>query len=210
MHRLTLDAPTTALVVIDMQNDFCDPEGFYGRAGRDVASLAAVAAPIRAMADRLRAAGGTVAFTRLVRDEVKGAMEERHSLRPKSWTTTGERLILGTPGAEVIDALPVAADDVVIDKTGYSAFHDTPLEAELRARGIRTVMICGVTTYACVLSSAFAAFDRDFDVVLLTDMVASWNARLCEDSGTIVDLLLGHAVPGDAIDLRPAPSAAAS
>lgn len=209
MDRLTLDAATTALVVIDMQNDFCDPQGFYGRAGRDVDSLAAVAAPIRAMAERLRAAGGSVVFTRLVHDPDRGAMEDRHALRPKRWTTSGERLMPGSSGADVIDALPVESGDIVMDKHGYSAFHDTGLETELRARGIRTLMFCGVTTYACVLSSAFAAFDRDFDVVLLTDMVASWNTRLCEDSGTIVDLLLGHAVPGDTIALRPASSAAA-
>jgi len=209
MAKLSLHAPTTALVVIDMQNDFCDPEGFYGRAGRDVASLAAVATPIRAMAERLRAAGGTVVFTRLVHDPVKGAMEERHDLRPKTWTTSGERLMPGSHGAEVIDALPRRAGDVVIDKHGYSAFHETGLEEALHARGIRTLMFCGVTTYACVLSSAFAAFDRDFDVILLTDMVASWNKRLCEDSATIVDLLLGHAVPGDTIELRPMHGAAA-
>ena len=209
MDRLTLDAATTALVVIDMQNDFCAPDGFYGRAGRDVATLAAVAGPIGAMADRLRAAGGTVVFTRLVHDPVNGAMEDRHTLKPKRWTTSGKRLMPGSRGAAVIDALPVAPGDVVIDKHGYSAFHATTMEADLRARGIRTLMFCGVTTYACVLSSAYGAFDRDFDVVLLTDMVASWNDRLCQDTGTIVDLLLGHAVPGDAIDLRPAASAAA-
>jgi nicotinamidase-related amidase len=202
MSNLTLDPTTTALVVIDMQNDFCDPGGFYARIGRDISAFAAVIAPIDAMATRARAAGMPVVFTRLVHDPVRGAMEERHALRPKRWTTTGKRLMPGSDGADVVAGLPVQDGDIVVDKSGYSAFAGTDLTAQLRARGIRTLMFCGVVTYACVLSSAFAAFDEDFDVVLLEDLSGTWDDTLGRGTGRIVDLLLGHTVPSDTITFQ--------
>jgi nicotinamidase-related amidase len=203
MDRLTLDPATTALVLIDMQNDFCATDGFYARAGRDIAALNAVIAPIGGLLERARAAGLTIVYTRLVHDAARGPMEARHALKPKTWTTSGDRLIPGTPGAEVVDALAPRPGEIVIDKPGYSAFHDTDLEARLADRGVKTLLFAGVTTYACVLASAFAAFDRDLDVVFLTDMVASWRGDLDRAAFDIVDLLLGHAVPSDALDFAP-------
>ena len=199
MTTLTFDPATTALVVIDMQNDFCDAGGFYARIGRDISAFAAVIEPIHAMAARVRAAGMPVVFTRLVHDPVRGAMEERHILRPKLWSTSGKRLMPGSDGADVVAGLPVQDGDIVIDKSGYSAFAGTDLAAQLRQRGIRTLLFCGVVTYACVLSSAFAAFDEDFDVVLLDDLTGTWDAQLGQGTGRIVDLLLGHTVPSDTL-----------
>lgn len=203
MDRIALDPASTALVLIDMQNDFCALDGFYARAGRDIAALNAVIGPIGALLERARAAGAGIVFTRLVHDAARGPMEARHDLRPKTWTTSGDRLIPGTPGVEVVDALAPRPGEIVIDKPGYSAFHDTDLEAQLAQRGVKTLLFTGVTTYACVLASAFAAFDRDLDVVFLTDMVASWRGDLDRAAFDIVDLLLGHAVPSDAIHFAP-------
>ena len=209
MTSLTFDPATTALVVIDMQNDFCDPAGFYARIGRDIAPFAAVVAPIAAMAGRARDHGMPVVFTRLIHNAERGAMEDRHALRPKLWTTTGERLKPGSDGADIVAGLPIHPGDIVIDKPGYSAFEGTDLEKQLRDRGIRTLMFCGVVTYACVLASAFSAFDRDFDVVLLEDLAGTWDDRLGQGTGRIVDLLLGHSVPSAAITFqRPADRAA--
>jgi nicotinamidase-related amidase len=199
MTMLTFDPATTALVVVDMQNDFCDAGGFYARIGRDISAFAAVIQPIDAMATRVRAAGMPVVFTRLVHDPVLGAIEERHALRPKLWTTSGKRLMPGSDGADVVAGLSVHTGDIVIDKVGYSAFAGTDFAVQLRDRGIRTLLFCGVVTYACVLSSAFAAFDEGFDVVLLEDLVGTWDDRLGQDSGRIVDLLLGHTVPSDSL-----------
>ena len=208
MDRLTLDPSTTALVLIDMQNDFCATDGFYARIGRDVSALTEVIAPISGLLARARAAGLTIVFTRLVHDARRGPMEARHALKPKTWTTSGERLVPGTRGADVVDALGPRPGEIVIDKPAYSAFQDTDLAEQLAARGIRTLLFTGVTTYACVLASAFGAFDRDLDVVFLTDMVASWRPDLDRAAFDIVDLLLGHAVPSAAVDFAVAPHAA--
>jgi biuret amidohydrolase len=78
-----LDPARTALVIVDMQNDFCHSEGFYARMGRDVAALASAVEPCRQALSNARAAGAQIVFTRLLHDPALGAMEERHRLRPK-------------------------------------------------------------------------------------------------------------------------------
>ena len=191
---LELDASTTAVMVVDMQNDFCHADGYYAKAGRDVSALAAAVAPVAAFVERARAAGATIVYTRLIHDSRLGAMEERHALRPKRWTASGKRLVPGTWGADVVDALAPAPADIVIDKAGYSAFDATDLEHRLREPGLRTVVLCGVVTYACVLATGFSAFDRGFDVVLAADAAGSWNAALGNATSDIVDLLLGMSV----------------
>jgi nicotinamidase-related amidase len=200
---ITVAAEKTALVVIDMQNDFCHPEGYYARAGRDISALAASVAPVRTLLDRCRRAGTTVAFTRLIHDEGRGAMEERHAIRPLRWTASGKRLLPGSWGAEVVDELRRLDGEIVVDKAGYSAFDATRLEAELRARGVTTLILAGVVTYACVLATSFSAFDRGFDVLLATEAVGSWNAALGTGTSEIVDLLLGRSLSSDQIAIVP-------
>ena len=200
-NTIDVEAASTALIVVDMQNDFCSADGYYATVGRDISKLAASAAPVAALVARGRQAGMTIVFTRLLYDAVRGAMEDRHAIRPRRWTASGKRLMPGTRGADVIDALAPRDGDIVVDKVGYSAFEGTDLARELRARGIRTVIMTGVVTYACVLATAFSAFDRNFDVVLATDAVGSWNDELGARTADIVDLLLGVAVPASGINI---------
>jgi len=196
---LKLDPSATAVIVVDMQNDFCHAGGYYGAAGRDISAHTAAIAPVAALIERARAAGSPVVFTRLVYDERAGAMEDRHAIRPKRWSSSGKRLEPGSWGAAIVDELAPRPADIVIDKPGYSAFEATGLEQSLFDRGIRAIVLCGVVTYACVLATAFSAFDRGFDVVLAADAAGSWNAGLGRASADIVDLLLGHAVAIDDI-----------
>ena len=163
---ICVDPATTALVVVDMQNDFCSADGYYATVGRDISQLAACARPVAALLARARQARMTIVFTRLLYDEVRGSMEDRHTIRPRRWTASGKRLMPGTRGADVIDEIAPRSDEIILDKTGYSAFEGTNLEQQLRERGIKTVIMAGVVTYACVLATAFSAFDRDFDVIL--------------------------------------------
>ena len=198
---IDVEAASTALIVVDMQNDFCSADGYYATVGRDISKLAASAAPVAALLARTRQAGMTVVFTRLLHDPVRGSMEQRHVIRPRRWTASGERLMPGTRGADVIEATAPRDGEIILDKTGYSAFEGTNLDQQLRARGIKTLIMTGVVTYACVLATAFSAFDRDFDVVLATDAVGSWNQDLGAKTTDIVDLLLGVAVPASEINI---------
>jgi nicotinamidase-related amidase len=195
---IEVDPRTTALVVVDMQNDFCTQGGYSHKSlGRDVASLARPTAPIRALIERSRRAGMAVMFTRLVHDEKRGAIEQRHRLVPKRWVSSGRRYVDGSWGAAVIDALRPTEADLIVDKVGYSAFEGTILERQLRERGIRTIVLTGVVTYACVLSTAFSAFDRGFDVIVVSDAVGTLWDHLGGAALEMVDLLLGHAIPSD-------------
>ncbi len=190
-----LDPETTALIVVDLQNDFCSPGGYYAGTGQNVAALAAAVEPASRLLHRAREAGMPVVFTRIVRHPSTGPTENRHRLLPRRWFSQGKRLVPGTWGADLVGGLQPRPDELVLDKNGYSAFHGTELEAHLHACGVRTLVLCGVLTYACVLATAFAAFDRGFDVVLATDATGSWVEGLGPASFEIVDLLLGHAVP---------------
>jgi nicotinamidase-related amidase len=201
---LSLNPLTTAVVVVDMQNDFCHADGYYAKTGRDISALAAVIAPVAALVVRARAANSPIFYTRLVYDGRGGAMEERHAIRPKRWTASGKRLEPGTWGAAIVDELAPDAADVVVDKAGYSAFDSTDFERQLAGRRIRAVVLCGVVTYACVLATAFSAFDRGFDVVLAADAAGSWNAGLGLATSDIVDLLLGHSVGINEVSFVPA------
>lgn len=198
---IDIDPATTALVIIDMQNDFCHPDGYYARAGRDISKLAGAIAPVQKLLAQARGAGLTIVFTRLVHDEARGAMEERHRIRPRRWTAHGKRLTPGSWGADVIDALHPHAGELIIDKNGFSAFDDTTLEQDLHQRGVKTVLLTGVVTYACVLATAFSAFDRGFDVLLVQDAVGSWIDALGTNTSEIVDLLLGQSVTIDDLSM---------
>lgn len=197
--RVEIRAAESALVVIDMQNDFCSERGYYAMAGRDISGLVAAIAPTAALLGRARQAGMSVVFTRLVYDPARGAMEERHRILPERWSASGERLVPGSWGADVIDALAPLPGEIVIDKHGYSAFEGTGLAHELQARGARTLLFSGVVTYACVLASAFAAFDAGFDVLVAREAVGTWVDRLGEATHDIVGYLLGRSLPSSEI-----------
>lgn len=199
---LTFDAATTAVVLVDMQNDFCESKGFYATV-TDISGLQAAVEPCRRLLARARAAGATVVFTRLVHDADHGNVEQRHALKPKRWFSHGRRLVPGTWGVEIMDALAPLPGEIVVDKKRYSAFQGTTLEQDLRSRGVTTVLVAGVVTYCCVLSTAFGAFERDFDVVLVSDAAGSFFDSLGSATGEIVDLLLGQALPVDGIALTP-------
>lgn len=194
-----LDPRATAVLVIDMQNDFCHPEGFYGRRGRDSAKLGAAVQPIQRLLTAARPAGMWVIYTRLVYDPSLPGVTERHRMAPARWLTTQRRLEPGTWGAAIVDDLKPQAGDLIIDKADYSAFYGTGLEHALRRRGITSLVLTGTTTHACVLHTAFDAFVRDFDVLIPAEAVSCWFDDLHEASLRIVELLLGHVVPLDGL-----------
>lgn len=206
---LLIDPDRCAVLAVDMQNDFCHRDGHYGRAGEDVSRFQAAIEPVARLIERARNAGATVAYTRLIYDDAAGAIEDRHAIKPRHWIPNGRRLQRGTWGAAVIDALAPKQHDIVVDKPGYSAFEATDLEAMLRQRGITTLIMCGVVTYACVLATAFSGFDKGFDVVLARDATGSWSDDLGDAAARIVDLLMGQSLASDEIEFATAEKRAA-
>lgn len=188
---LTLDPASTALLVVDMQNDFCHADGYYAHNGRPAAPIAAAIDPIADLLVAARKSGLRTIFTRIVY-ETTADLADTHGVRPAAWSGSGVRLQRGSWGAEIVDELRPLPDELVLDKPAYSAFYETDAEQLLRAHGITTLLITGTVAYACVLHTAFDAFVRGFDVVLVEDAVSSWFDDLGDAARRITELLLGR------------------
>lgn len=158
----------TALIVVDMQNAFCHPEGSCARLGFDISMCRAAIDPCRRLAEAARAADVPVIWTRLqyrkdyrdggvLTDEVMPGLAEAACCAA------------GSVDAELIDALTPHAEDFVVDKNRYSAFYGTPLDSYLRSLDIRNLVICGVTTNVCVETTARDASQRDYRTVIVRD-----------------------------------------
>ncbi|TFY97445.1 cysteine hydrolase family protein [Ramlibacter rhizophilus] len=166
----------TALLVVDMQNDFCDADGFLARAraasGRhtiEAEENARIAQRIERLAAAAREGGATVAWLRSLYDF--RYLAPAHIVQRKEQ----EGLCLeGSWGADWFRIRPEPAD-LVITKHTFSGFHDTELHAQLQARGIRTLVLCGVATNVCVDSTLRHGFFLGYHVVLAQDCVGSGN-----------------------------------
>jgi ureidoacrylate peracid hydrolase len=165
------------LMVIDMQNGFCHPEGSLPSLGMGLADVdRAVDGTVRAVAGA-RAQGMPVVFTRHVYRP--GRADEGPNL-----SAAGPRLAevsalaAGSWDAAVIDELDCTADDLVVDKARFDAFLWTSLDPLLRGLGATELVFTGVVTNVCVESTVRSAFMRDYEVTVLGDCCAARTPRL--------------------------------
>jgi nicotinamidase-related amidase len=180
-----IDAETTALLVIDMQRDFCAPGGYAARAGLEVARLAAPITAIAQLLPAARAARILVVHTREGhRPDLADCPPEklRRSIAAGapigSAGPLGRLLVRGEVGHDFIDALRPGPGELVIDKPGYGAFHQTDLAQRLADQGIRTLLLCGVTTEVCVHSTLREAVDRGYRCFTIGDACAASDPAL--------------------------------
>ena len=168
-----IDPKTTALVVVDVQNDFCHGDGLIAGLGADVTAAQEMVPRLMLLVDRAREVGATVIWLQLVNAEYTTSVvahDQRRRTRP------GTDLICkaGSWGAELYRVEPVDGEPVVV-KRRYSPFVDTEFELILRSRGIRTLVVTGVATNVCVESTARDAYMRDYYVVLVDDCSAAYD-----------------------------------
>ena len=175
-----LDPRTTALVIVDLQNDFLAPDGAYARGGaaRGPAAEAMGALPARLapLAAALAVAGGCVAASRFTLWPGAGGtpIVSPHLARLRPFLRAGD-FAPGSRGQAVVDALAPHVQ-FCVDKVAYSAFFHTQLEWVLRKRGIATVAVAGIVTNGGVSSTVRDAFVRDFDTIVLADACGAFSA----------------------------------
>ena len=187
-----IDPKTTALVVVDVQNDFCHSDSPHAKLGHDVSAAQAMVPRLMLLVDAARGAGATVIWVKTTHGEHDTSAvqwEQRHRTRP------GTDMLCrpGTWGAEFYRVEPEASEPIVV-KHRYSAFVNTDLELILRSRGIRTVVITGVATNVCVESTARDAFMRDFYVVFVDDCSAAYDPAQHAATLRNIESLFGQVV----------------
>lgn len=171
-----LPAEQMALVVIDMQRDFCDPGGYLAGLGADLAPLRAPIAPISHCLVAARAAGLLVVHTRQgYRADLSDLPAWRRLKFDRFGSAVGKPgplgrvLIRGEAGFETIEELAALPGEPVVDKTANGAFTGTDLDVVLRARGVRAIAFAGNTIDVCVHTSLREANDRGYQCLLLSD-----------------------------------------
>ena len=154
------DPTETAVIVVDMQNGFCHPDGsLYAEPSE------AAVEPVASLVDRARNAGADVVYTRDVHPPEQ--FDDTHYY--DEFDRWGEHVVEGSWDAELIDDLDVREDDHVVEKHTYDAFYQTELEGYLDARGIDDLLLCGTLANVCVLHTAGSAGLRDYRPVVVED-----------------------------------------
>lgn len=184
-----VDPSKMALIIIDMQVDFCAPGGWVDQLGEDVSNTRSVIGPIQKALAAARAAGIMVIHTREGHEPDlsdlpanKQWRTRAHGLGIGDMGANGRILVRGEPGWQIIDELKPVAGELVIDKPGKFSFHATDLELQLHGRCISHLIVTGVTSDCCVQATIRDGFERGFDCVLLADCTAAVEAENHQDT----------------------------
>jgi len=177
----SVDAAKVALICIDWQVDFCGPGGYVDTMGYDIGLTRAGLPGAAAMLAHARSTGMFVIHTR------EGHSPDLSDLPAnKRWRSArigaeiggagpcGRILVHGEPGWEIVPEVAPIPGEVVIDKPGKGAFCATDLDLVLHNRGIKSLVVCGVTTEVCVNTTVREANDRGYECVVLSDCVGSY------------------------------------
>ncbi len=182
---LTIDLARTAILVIDMQNDFCSPGGGFARAGIDTLGVRSVIPLISTVLAAARRSGVQVVYVKMEHQpdlSDLGAQDNPHRIKHQ-FISVGHRviapdgregriLVKDTWNTEIVPELAPRPGDLVISKNRYSGFYETSLDAALKERSIQDLVFTGCTTSVCVESTLRDAMFRGYRCLLLSDCTA--------------------------------------
>jgi ureidoacrylate peracid hydrolase len=182
---IEIDTSKTAVIVVDMQNDFGSKGGMFDRAGRDISVIQAVVGPIARVLDSAREAGMKVIYLKMAflpdlsdAGSSDAPNRTRHLLLGVGQTvyapdgTESRILIRDTWNTDIVSELEPHPDDIVIYKNRFSGFYQTNLDDTLKQLGVKHLLVTGCTTSVCVESTIRDAMFRDYQCVLLEDCTA--------------------------------------
>lgn len=182
MDDRLIEPRRSALVVVDLQNDFVHPDGYFGSHGKDVSAAYELVPRVASFVEAVRQAGALVVWIRQStlpngRSDSPAwrAFKQRHGF-------DGQYTLAGSWGQALCEPLEPAPDEPVVEKFRSSAFRGTSLDAILRANGVEHVFVCGCMTEGCVESTVRDAAFHDFYAGVVRDMVASTVPKLHEAS----------------------------
>src|SRR6202789_470566 len=179
-YAFELKPEECGLLIIDMQRDFLEPGGFGEMLGNDVSQLRRTIEPNRRLLAFWRDSGLQVMHTREGHRPNLADLPPAKKIRGKGKATIGDTgpmgriLVRGEPGHDIIPELYPQAGEPVIDKPGKGAFYATDLHAILQHRGIKQLVVTGVTTEVCVNTTVREANDRGYDCLVVSDCCGSY------------------------------------
>ena len=177
MSKNPFDPLTTAVLIVDLQNDFLDPKGAYGRSGTSNPDIAALPAKVGPLLAEVRKAGGWVVSTQftLVPGKNGEPFISNHLKKLRPFLTKGD-FMPSSWGHSLVNELKPA--DITIEKVAYSAFYQSRLDFALNRAGIKTLMVCGIVTNGGVASTVRDAHVRDFHTITLEDGCAAFSKEI--------------------------------
>lgn len=192
-QQLTLDLNKAALIIVDMQNDFCSKGGWLSHIGGDYEILQRPIKPLQSLLPLLRAEAIPIIWVNW------GNREDRSNLSPSVlhvYNQDGLSVGIGEPlpengsrvlqkgswGAAIVDDLEVKPDDICVDKFRMSGFIDTPLDSILRNLRVETLLFAGVNLDQCVMATLQDAVNYGYDSIVLEDCCATNSPSFCLDA----------------------------
>ena len=169
------DPRYAALIVVDVQNDFVSPEGSASKRGEDVGAAMAMIPNLTGLIDQARKVGLTIIYIRTTHSDWTDTASWVYRTSQKSGLSTCRE---GSWGAEFYDGIAPLPTERVVIKHRYSAFINTDLNTVLKARGIQSVLVCGVATNVCVETTARDGYMYDYYVTMIDDCSAAYDAKL--------------------------------
>lgn len=196
-----IEVPTTAtaLLVVDMQNGFCHPEGSFATAGADVSGCGDAIPGVLTLVDAARAAGIPVYATRAIHLPGLTDWNMLAELPMYAGLVNSGSCEEGSWDAEFVEGLSFDNDEVVYTKSRFSPFVETSIEADLRAAGIENLVTCGVGTSACVESTVRDSSQRSFRTFVVAEATGDISREAHEHSLASMGALFGYTVGLDAV-----------
>lgn len=169
-----LDPGRTALMIVDVQHDFCGAGGAFAASGVDMSAGRRILPALAALLNAARRSGASVVYLRFVEDADGHVTSEAYD-RQRYSAGGMLRYCVSDAGKAVVAEVAPQQGEPVVDKVRASGFFNTALDTILRCAGVRTIILTGMATDSCVLATAIDATARDYDVVLARDCLASFS-----------------------------------